>query len=351
MWLAALVLGAAVSVSTTEAEATADEPLPPVTEPAAADPIPAAPAPTEITATPVGEAAAATAAPGDTATPTAGVEAQVSSPESDGRVWHLRAEAEFHMLAVTDPDPRNDRYMIYRARGDFDLMKGTKAFVTLGMTEKLWAEADESGFLLQDTRLGADYAHELSLDALPLDVFKGKKLELVERAQVYLPTSRASVNQDLYFAPELVSRARFQAMKDLTVGLDLFFQYRFHRYAERAGLDGGMNTQLVFGPSFGLEYTVLEHPGYGTVTVGGDVFDSNAKHYASRESYDATISSQSFWYQDYGWDGYVTYAPWQHTTFVLTLMQGGPVLRDGIVNTFLAKREETELYFWVIATY
>ena len=280
-----------------------------------------------------------------------GLAAQLAASEAGGRFYHLRGDVLFRMLAVSDQDPRNDIWMTYRLRGDIDVCPHARALLWGGIQQKFWAEPDESGWLLEDTQFGLTYNHEVSLDFVPLDFFKERKLDFIHIARLYLPTSRASINQDLYFAPEWFTRITYVATKDLSVISDLYFQYRFNRYAEQAGLEGLQNIQFTFGPSLGVEYTVFDHPSLGAVTAGADALVDWIRKYPSRESYRSQASSQRFFNQEYGWDAYVTYSPPEYLTVVLILQQNGPVLRDGLINLHAVKREETEFLIWAIARY
>ena len=360
MWLSLLLIGAALAAPEEGATEAVIEPAGSVTQTE-----PGAPQPEEIQAQPVAEPSeappAAEVKSEEAVAPPAtepkvegdakGLSAKLTAGSSDGRIWHLRGDVMYRQLAVTDATPANDLWMTYRLRADIDVFPHARAFIWGGIQQKFWAQPDESGWFLQDLALGMSYTQEVKLDFVPLDFFKSRKLDLAYVGRVYLPTSRASINQDLYVAPEALTRASFAITDTLSVVSDVYFQYRLNRYAEQAGLEGGMNNQLSFGPSLGLEYTFLDDDKIGTFTAGADVATAWGKKYGSRDEFSSTYSSEHMWTQDYGWDAYVTYTPWKYTTVVLTLQQGGPVLRDGIVNTFFVKREETELVLWAIAHY
>lgn len=317
-------------------------------------------APQEISAAAVPEAAPAVeASVAPVAEPSApqaelgmsGLAALATDAYADNKLWHVRADGEFHKLVIQDPTPRADMYLLWRMRGDVQVIKGGRAFVSFGLQEKFWAEQDDSALRLTDTQVGFSYNHALALDGFGIGYFEGKKLELSERARVFLPTSRASANQDLYFSPDLLGRARFEALPGFAATVDLFFRYYVNKYAEQAGQQGGMLNQLMFGPNLNLEYSLYEHPVFGAVGVGADVSSSYFKRYASRDEFESDLSSQTFWYQEYGWDAYVSYVPIPQLVASLVVSQGGPVLRDGIVNMFFAKREETEWALTLTATY
>ncbi len=272
-------------------------------------------------------------------------------PVSEDRVWHLSGALEYRSLAIVDTDPSNDQYLRWSIRGDVALFPRSRVFLRLGLTQNFWAEEGESGLLLQDTLLGVDYGHEVGLDFIPLSYFAGRKLSLEHRLGLFVPTSRASMKQDMYAAPYILSRARYAVLDALLVGVDGYVRYHFHRYAERAGQFGGMLTQLDFGPSLGVEYTAYDSPRWGSVSVGADLSVAWDKSYASREEYGAPQSSRTFWNQDYGWDAYATYTPVGYFTAVLGVEHGGKVLRDGLQNMFFAHRDETQFFLQLLGRY
>jgi len=277
------------------------------------------------------------------------------------RPWHASGSVEFRTLAISDEDPANDRYLSLQLRGDFDVFEGARAFVRFSGTQQFTAEVGESGFLLQDTMVGLDYGHEVALDFVPIEALAGKKLELEHRLALYFPTSRQSINQDKYFAPMLMSRARYSVLESLVVGVDAFARYHFHRYAERAGPSGGLNTQLDMFGSLGVEYTVFSHKEYGTVSVGADLATWYLKSYPSGEEYESESSSETYWHQRYDWDIYATYTPLPYMTVVLGIETMGEHRRDGIIASgsgsgngiprFFGQRDDTELFLQVLGRY
>ncbi|MBI2377009.1 MAG: hypothetical protein HYV07_23615 [Deltaproteobacteria bacterium] len=250
----------------------------------------------------------------------------------------LSGSVELRMLAVSDPDPANDRSLGYRATLGYSVFPRALAFVRLGLRQRFVAEEGDSAFRFEDVRLGFSYAHDLELESL------ARTLSLTHYARLWLPTSRASQRNDLVTALQVESRELLEIVPRLTLGLNPIGLYRFHAFAEQRGYEGGMNDQLVLSGVLFAEVAIVEH-GDLALSAGVDAHTTYTKKYPSRESYESDRSDQSVWLEDYGWDAYISLAYGTHLTFDISLEHGGPVLRDGIVNLFFTHRDETELVF------
>jgi hypothetical protein len=270
--------------------------------------------------------------------PDASVEAR---PEP--RPYKLGASAQFRSLVIRDEDPRNDELMIYSLKGTGMLTDKLSIGIRMGLSQRFVAEPDESGFRFQDTSVGLGYDTPVDLGHY--------KLDLHHSLSAYVPTSRASQEQDLYVAPQYSFDASIEVLKGLTVGLSPSIQYRFHKYAERAGIDGGMNTRVRYSIHAGVDYALLESPGLGNIGVGASAGTEYDQLYASRESYTSSESDQSVIQQNYDWEAHLQYAPFKNISVAAAIEHGGPVLRDGIVNTFFFHREETEMAFTLAGSY
>jgi hypothetical protein len=291
------------------------------------------------------------AEPAPKAAPPSKVEATAPAPapsSEDDRRYYVAGRAQLRMLAVMDETPANDLGMIWNVESGYQVIPTGVAFMRAGVLQRFVDYDSYPAIRLQDTLIGFKLFQELDPKSVGLET---KSLDLEHRLQFYLPTSIASQRQDLYLAPEYVGKATLGVTEELTFELQLRGQYRFHRYAERQGPGAGLNTQLVLGASLNAEYAAFEHERYGNVVVGIDGGTSSVKRYPSRESFESETSDQAPWFQSYSWDVYASYVPIAQLAFTLSLEQGGPVLRDGVVNTFFFKREETQLVFTVDAKY
>ncbi len=276
------------------------------------------------------------------ATPAPAAEAKAAAARS---TWAVRGGAQFLGLLVSDADPANDRAMVYWARAELKPMQNATAFLRLGVLQEFVVGVDRlSPFDLQDTTVGFEYGH-----ALPAELpYLGRRdVRLSYSAQLFLPTSQASRYQDLIVAPEARAAVGIELFPRFELGVDLSAQWRWHRYAERAGLYGGMNTQYVFGLEPSASFRVFEHSRYGTVSVSADASRLLVKKYGSRETYLSGSSDAQLWLHRYGWGLGVSYRPKQWLSASLSVSQNANVLRDGLVNVVPLHRDETQLLLGV----
>lgn len=255
-----------------------------------------------------------------------------------------RLDVQYRMLGVVDEDPENDQYLFYVATLSGQVLDGLTAFVQTGLLQRFVAEPDESGLYLRDTLIGARYS-------TPVELGAGLKLGLVHELGVYLPTSRASQNQDLYAAPRYRLLADLEVLPGLSVSAIPEARYRFHAYAERAGPGAPLNTQVDFGARLGLDYVALDSKTWGVAGVGASAASYYARRYAARDGHESDTSDQSPWLQSYDWEGHVFYIPMRALQVAVSVEHGGNVLRDGIANVFFTHRDETELVFTLTGKY
>jgi hypothetical protein len=267
----------------------------------------------------------------------------VMANADEPRLYKVAALAQFRTLAIRDEDPANDQSMLYQLRGEGRLSDRLTLGVRVGMTQAFSAEEGESGYRLQDTLASASYRTPVDLGF--------RELKLRHALGVYIPTSRASQQQDLYVAPQYSLSASLEVVKDLTFTLQPSLQYRWHEYAERAGYRGGMNTQVRYAVRGGLDYQVLDSSTFGNLAVGASAGSTWDQKYASRDAFTSDESDQVYVSENYDWEFHIEYAPVDYLSAGIALEHGGRVLRDGIVNTFLVHRDETELAFTLSGSY
>jgi hypothetical protein len=274
------------------------------------------------------------------------------APE-EARPYKIGANVEYRGLAVWDETRRNDQAFNYRLKGRYYLPKDLLPVpldvrLGLGLNQRFVAEGEESGFRLHDTSFFLHTSHDLDLLQLGLP----RPIEWQHFLGVYAPTSRTSYNNSLIVAPMARTQGRYEVLPQIYVGLDASFQYLWYQYAEAAGIDGGMNSQLVFGGGPVVEASLpLPQPLFGELVVSGDVWTEYDKHYGSRESYETDVSSQAAWFQSYGWDVSVGWSPTAWLFAAVGVEQNSRVLRDGIINPQFAHRDETEFTLVVEAWY
>ena len=250
---------------------------------------------------------------------------------------------QHRQLAVVDDDPANDHLTVWAARAQGRLATGLSVFLTGGLVQRFVAEEGESPFRLLDSRIGLAWR-------TPVDLGGGKKLGILNELSVFLPTSRTSQLQDIIAAPQARVQFMFQPVKGLSLALSPRFRYRFHTFAERAGLNANMNVQIDTGVRAGIDYTAIRFEKAGSIGVGTSTGTTYIRKYDSRESFTSEQSDQGVWLQVYDWEAHVTYSV-SMFNFAVSVEQGGNVLRNGVVNTFFAQRDETELVFSAFAMF
>jgi len=225
----------------------------------------------------------------------------------------------------------------------------------------------ESGVRLEDLVLGATAEQSVPLTPLGWN----RTLGLSHWFRIYLPTSFASQQQNLYLATEWSTRARVRLVGALFAGIRGTLHYRFHEYAEQSGPEGGTLPRLVAELRPFAEYTPLDSEKWGTITVGADLVGDETIDYPSRDPADIAASelppgtlagprgsiggagsSDSFVTPHYGYDLYAAYTPpIPYLSFVISLEQSGNVVRYGEPRLYFIHRDQTELVLQAVATF
>ena len=303
------------------------------------------------------EGGASTASTSTTvASPANGARRQTENlPGQGGRSYKLFVGSELRTAAVLDEDPANDIRWEWLFGGTMELLPGFSAFGFLPLVQLFSVEEGEAPFRLQDFRMGATYFKPIPMNLGPVGTLYTK-----QGLSVLLPMSRESLAQDMRFALELSSRETLELFKDLTVGARGLGRYYNYGYAERNGLEGGMNTKFVTMLGGFVEYS-LELPSIipGYFSFGGGMNTQWLRKYDSASNYEAEKSSTGFWAQKYGWLTYVDYTPLKYVTVSLGYEHGGGVLKNGIpmygtFDTFvnsIADRDRTEFFLSVMGRY
>jgi hypothetical protein len=281
--------------------------------------------------------------------------------------WRISGSAQYRSLLVQDEDPANDRYMLYRLQGSYFPLRWLSVFARFGVNQRFVSVQGESGVRMDDTALGANAEQDVSLEPLGWR----RNLALSHTLSLYLPTSFASQEQDLYFALDWSTRARVRLVDELYAGLRGSLQYRFNEYAEQAGPGGGALPRFVVTLQPFVEYSPLVSKRFGKLTVGADVVGDETIYYPSRDpasipadelppgtlaSSNGSISesgtSDSFVTPHYGYSLYAIYVPpIPYLSFSLALEQAGNVVRYGEPRLYFIHRDQTEIALRVVASY
>jgi len=272
-----------------------------------------------------------------------------------GKRWQLSAEAQYRSLLITDEDPANDRYMLYRLQGAYQLQSWLSVYAQVGLFQRFVSVEGESGLRLEDTVLGAFAEQSISL--APWE----RTLGLVHRLRILLPTSFQSQEQNLLLAAEWSTRARLRLVDQLFVGLRGTLHYRFHEYAEQAGSEGGTLPRFVAEALAFVEYWPLVSKTWGALALGAQVTGGATVDYPSLDpgSIDeaelppGTLTaddlggagdSDSYVSPHYGYALYASYVPpIPHLSFTVSLEQAGSAVRYGEPRLYFIHRDQTEV--------
>jgi hypothetical protein len=306
-----------------------------------------------------------------TAAPTADVPRNQDPRAGDAerpadKPWRVSAQAQYRSLLVSDEDPANDRFMLYRAGAAYYPLAWLSVFGRVGLNQRFVSVQGESGVRMEDLVLGAAAEQRVSLAPLGWQ----RELGLSHSFRVYLPTSFTSQQQDLYLAVDWSTRARVQLVSTLFAGVRGSLHYRFHEYAEQAGPGGGTLPRFVVGLAPFIEYSPLVSDKWGTITVGADLMGDETIDYPSRDPADIAASqlppgtlasdgsigrsggSDSFVTPHYGYDVYAAYKPpIPYLSFSVSLEQSGNVVRYGEPRLYFIHRDQTELVLQAAASF
>ncbi|MFO0728978.1 MAG: hypothetical protein U1E65_34680 [Myxococcota bacterium] len=254
------------------------------------------------------------------------------------RPYYVFGLFQFRKLAVNSETPLPELGAFYRLELGYKPAPGWSVFGRVAATQGFVSSIDHPPFLFQDVTLGFAYLKSLPLDGLGL---KDKALDIRGRAQVYLPTSVASQRQEMFLAPELGLTFRLEPNERWLILLDGYAQYRALRYAEHAGQTALMNVEWALATYLWINWTFLEAGEWGSYALGATISTDGALKYANE------VTGRSPWEEKVGWSFSLSWTPASLPSVWLSLSieQNGPIMRDGIVNLFLTKLEETEMVF------
>ena len=300
---------------------------------------PEAGVPTAAEATPPASAAEPTQKPAKKPEEVSGLTGFAGA--SDTRPYYVSGLFQFRARAVSQ-DVDAHRYMagLYRLELGYKPAPGFTLFGKVGATQNFVSWLDHPPFLIQDVALGGAYTTDISLAGLG---YQDKSIALRARALVYLPTSLISQRQDLKVAPELGLTLRFEPSKTWMILLDVYGQYRAMGFADRAS-GRAMNVQAAIAAYLWVNWTFLELSNDTSFSLGATISGNAITRYADRYGNRSRAS-------ELGWSLSLSWAPLPSAWVSLGLEQNGPVMRDGIVNVFFTKLEETEVVLSAGARY
>ena len=265
-----------------------------------------------------------------------------------GKRWRLIGYAEYSQLVVRDEDPENDYQTTAWLQGSWRLLRkhNVQAWTRVGFRQLYSVDEGERGARFNDVRLGADYLH-----SVPLQGWEGRAVSFQHRLFADLPTSREAQREDMRASLTVLERVRINPLPFLFTGVDLIGGYRFHKYAERAGLEGGPLPRANFDGRVVVEAFPFQSATFGSILLGASGGIGYTRNYEGRDP-DPTVSGESAeWSQRYNWQGYLYYLPKPYLWAGVSIGHGPQVLRDGVRQTDFVNRDVTQMAFSMIGIY
>lgn len=253
------------------------------------------------------------------------------------RLVRLVGIAQLGMNLISDDTPESEMGMAYRLRAQGALAKNVSGFVFGGFNHNFVAVGSQDEFELANTSLGVIWKTPIEIKSYTL----GLQHELI----VSLPTSRLSRVQDLRMAPMFRIRAVAPIVGGLVATVLPHFRYRWHRFAERSGTQGGLLTQFDTGIRGGLDYSIFG------VNVGLSTGVTGLQRYASVDDHNSATSDQAPLRTVIDWEAHLNYSPLSFLTVGMSIEQGNTLLQQGIVDFDFFDREETQLAFTLVGVY
>ncbi len=258
------------------------------------------------------------------------IDAQIQTTPPPTHFYQINGIIELHTNLVSDDYSANDVYLQYYLRGNFDVTKNNRLSVRLELVQEFVADPGETGLWFGDIRFY--YTRKFKVPATS---------NYVIPAMIYgyltAPTSRKSIQRSIVTKPTLVL-ALAPAVGPVTFIGRGYFQYVFAKYAASKNEDP--NPQLAAGYDLQIIY---ETPLKWLALSAGWSYTWNKK-YRSREG------EQQPWSAEYYFEigpTFVVPMPKKAPSLDITVAyaQGANVLEDGVYRMYLAKRDQSELYF------
>ncbi len=244
---------------------------------------------------------------------------------------HARASFASADLGISLATPNESAALLFRLRAGYQSFPGFQAFVNARFVSVL-APRDNGESILQieDLLFSGGYAHQVELGDFGIGMHK---LELTYRLSMIAPTSRLSRASDLRTSLLPFVSFRVNVIDRLVVGSDLTFRYNFHKFAEQAGFDNGLNIRHSTAWDGIVEYTPINSELGGTLTLGGRLGGDWSFFYPTVRSTFGDPSRRSL--RSINWSLYALYTlPKGYMSFRFSVTQRRP-LYDGGFSPFI----------------
>lgn len=265
-----------------------------------------------------------------------GLQNKIQSADQ-ARLVRMIGVTQLGMNLISDDTPESEMTMFYRLRVQGALAKNVSGFMFGGFNHNFVAVGSQDEFELANTSLGVIWKTPIKIKSYTL----GLQHELI----VSLPTSRLSRVQDLRMAPMFRIRAVAPIVGGLVATVLPHFRYRWHRFAERSGTQGGLLTQFDTGIRGGLDYSLFG------VNIGASTAVTGMQRYASIDDHSSATSDQSPLRTVVSWEAHMNYSPLSFLVAGISVEQGNTLLQQGIVDFDFFDREETQLAFTLVGIY
>lgn len=262
--------------------------------------------------------------------------------------YRVMTRLQYRMLTVVDDTPLNDNQLRYILGGEYDLpVEGLYVSTWWGLVRDFVKVGDQSTVRMLNASVGVGYNHDVSLSRTGWD----RDINFYHTFDFYLPTSRVNPGeQDLYLGFDWLTAIRLRVVHRMTMGFNLGMGYDFMEHNGPPGPGAGQYDRLKFNGAFVIQEGIIAHPRWGSLVVRGIVGLSYILSYPSTQEYEAEMSDQNIWRQEYFWGLRLSYTPIRYVSIDIGLEHGTPVdgidvLREGVAQTADGIRDELELVF------
>ena len=265
------------------------------------------------------------------------LDGQVITSPAPNRFYQINGIAELHFNVWSDEYSANDVLMQYYLKANFDVTKNNRLSLRLDLSQKFIADEGESGAWFGDIRVY--YTRKFKIPTF----YKDYKLAGMVYGYLTAPTSRPSIERGIITSPTVVFALapRFGPVTFVVRG---FLRYVFARYAQSKM--GDPNNQFLGGFDVqGIWATPLDW-----LVISGAFSWTWIKDYRTREH------NQQLWDAQYYWEVAATFVipmpkKWPSLDLTLAYAQGADVIDGGVYRTYIAKRDQSELYLSININY
>ena len=265
------------------------------------------------------------------------LDGQVITSPAPKHFFQINGIAELHFNVWSDEYSANDVLMQYYLKANFDVTKNNRLSLRLDLSQKFIADEGESGAWFGDIR--AYYTRKFKIPTF----YKDYKIAGMVYGYLTAPTSRPSIERGIITKPTVVF-ALAPKFGPVTFVVRGYVRYVFAKYAQSKMADP--NNQFLGGIDLqGIWATPLDW-----LVMSGAFSWTWIKDYRTREH------NQQLWDAQYYWEVAATFVipmpkKWPSLDLTLAYAQGADVIDGGVYRTYIAKRDQSELYLSININY